>query len=178
MSTFELSDEVFNEILRLSRQYHREAEKCRDAKAFLAGCILIGGAFEAMLLSFANCYPNEAFDSISAPRIRGRVKPLIDWSLANLLTVAKERGWLPSALSTDEDWDEAKAQIGDYGEIIKDIRNLVHPARYAIDMPSKRITKKYLEAVFEIIKVAHEHLLGRINESLREAIEKQEVKGA
>lgn len=178
MSTFELSDEVFNEIIRLSRQYYREAEKCRDAKAFLAGCVMIGAAFEAILLSFANCYPEEASNSIAAPRKKGVVKPLIDWSLANLLAVAKERNWLPSALSTDEDWDDARAQIGDYGEIIRDIRNLVHPAKYAIDMPRKRITEKYLEAVFEIIEVTQEYLFRRINESLREAIEKQEANGA
>ena len=178
MSMFELSDEVHNEVIRLARLYHREAEKCQDAKAFLAGCVMIGAAFEAMLLSFVNCYPEEALKSSVAPRRKGAVRPLIEWSLTNLLAVTKERNWLPSALSTDDDWDNAKAQIGDYGELIKEIRNLVHPARYAIDWPRRRITKKYLEAVFEIIDVANDHLLYRLNESLREAIEREELKDA
>jgi len=178
MPTFELSDDVYNEVVRLARQYHREAEKCRDAKAFLAGCVMIGAAFEAMLLSFVNCYPEEAAKSTAAPRKKGTIRPLIDWSLANLLAVTKERNWLPSALSTDDDWDDAKAQIGDYGELIKEIRNLVHPARYAIDWPHRRITKKYLEAVFEILDVANDYLLHKIHSSLREAIEREELKGA
>ncbi len=178
MSAFELPDEIFNEIIRLSRQYYREAKKCRDAEAFLGGCVMIGAAFEALLLSFANVYPDEASNSTAAPRKKGAVKPLIEWSLANLITVAKEQNWLPSALLADEDWNDAKAQIGDYSEIIRDIRNLVHPARHAIDMPRKRITKKYLEAVFEIIEVAHDHLSYRNNESLREEIKKEEAKDA
>ncbi len=176
MSTFELSDDVFNEIIRLSRQYHREAEKCSDSKAFLAGCVMIGAAFEAILLSFANCFPDEAFNSISAPRKKRSVKPLIDWSLADLLRVAKERNWLPSALSTEEEWDATRAKIGDYGELIRQIRNLVHPAIYAVDMTRKRITKKYLEHVFEILEVANEYLMYKNNESLRNLIAEHEVK--
>jgi len=83
MSAFELPDRIFNEIIRLSRQYYREAEKCREANAFLAGCIMIGSALEAMLLAFANCYPEEASNSTAVPRKRnGVVKPLIDWSQA------------------------------------------------------------------------------------------------
>ncbi len=177
MPTFELSDDVFNEVMRLARQYRREAEKCEDAKAFLAGCVMIGASFEAMLLAFANCYPEEALKATSAPRRKGKIKPLIDWSLSNLLAVAKECNWLPSGLSRDEEWDDAKAQIGDYGEVIKEIRNLVHPARYAIDWPRKRITKKYLEHVFEIMEVVNDYLSHKINESLWEAIKKEEAKG-
>ena len=176
MSAFELPDRIFNEIIRLSRQYYREAEKCREANAFLAGCIMIGSALEAMLLAFANCYPEEASNSTAVPRKRnGVVKPLIEWSLADLLRVAKEQYWLPSGLSPNKDWDDAKAHIGDYGEIIRQIRNFVHPARYALDMSREKITKRYLEAVFESIEVAHEHLMHKLNESIWEAIEKEET---
>jgi len=177
MSTFELSDDVFSEVIRLARQYHREAEKCQEAKAYLAGCVMIGAAFEAMLLSFANCYPEEASMASAAPRRKGAVRPLLDWSLTNLLVVAKECSWLPSGLSTDEEWDEAKAQIADYGEVIKHIRNLVHPARYVIDFFHKKVTKKYFEAVFEIIEVTNDYLLNKINKSLREAVQREQAKG-
>ena len=141
MPTFELSESVFNETLRLALQYRREAEKCQNAKAFLAGCIMMGAAFEAMLLSFANCYPAEALTSSAAPRRKGKIKPLTEWSLADLLAVAKERTWLPSVLSTSQDWDGAKAQIGDYGEVVREIRNLVHPARYAVNMPRRELQR-------------------------------------
>jgi hypothetical protein len=178
MSTFVMSDDVYSEVLRLANLYHRQAEKCQDAKAYLAGCIMMGASLEALLLSFANCYPRAAAKSPAAPRKKGAVKPLIEWTLANLLAVAKERNWLPSALSTDEEWDDAKAQIGDYGEVVKEIRNLVHPARYAIDMPHKRITKKYLEASLNIVETACDYLLDRINESLRKAVEGENAKNA
>jgi hypothetical protein len=175
---FELSEELHNEVLRLAGDYRREAEKCRDSKAFLAGCIMIGAAFEALLLAFVNCYPDEASTSQAAPRRQGSVKPLLDWSLADLLAVAKERIWLPSGLSLDDEWDEARAQIGDYGEVIRKIRNLVHPARYAIDFPRKRITGRYLESSFEILDVASDYLQNKIEGSIREAIEQDPEGGA
>ncbi len=175
---FELPEELYNEVLRLAGYYHREAEKCRDSKAFLAGCIMIGAAFEALLLAFVNCYPEEASASEVAPRRRGVVKPLLDWSLADLLAVAKERNWLPSGLSLDDEWNEARAQIGDYGEVIRQIRNLVHPARYVVDFPRKRITKRYLESAFEILDVANDYLLNKIGDSLREAFERDSEAGA
>jgi len=176
MTTFELSDDLFDEVLRLARQYQREAGRCRESKAYLAGCVMIGAAFEASLLAFANCYSEEALGSVAAPRRKRIIKPLIDWSLAELLAVAKECNWLPSALSLHDDWDEAKAKIGEYGEVIRQIRNLVHPARYALDWPRKRITKKYLETAFEILEVANEYLFSKLNKSLWEAIEKEEKK--
>jgi len=176
---FKLSEELYNEVLRLAGYYRREAEKCRDSKAFLAGCIMIGAAFEALLLAFANCYPEEAFTSRNAPRRKGgSVKPLLSWSLADLLAVAKERMWLPSGLSRGDEWNEARAQIGDYGEVIRNIRNLVHPARYAIDFPRKRITGRYLEASFVILDVAIDYLQNKIEGSIREAIEQDPEGGA
>lgn len=176
MLAFELSEDMYIEVLRLARLYQREATRCQESKAYLAGCVMIGAAFEASLLAFANCYSEEALGSTAAPRRKMEVKPLVDWSLAELLAVAKERNWLPSALSLHDEWDEAKAKIGDYGEVIREIRNLVHPARYALDWQSKRITKKYLEGVFEILEVANEHFLSKINSSLWEAIEEEEKK--
>jgi hypothetical protein len=167
---------MYNEVLRLARLYQREAERCQESKAYLAGCVMIGAAFEASLLVFANCYPEEALGSTAAPRRKRNIKPLIDWSLAELLAVAKECNWLPSALFLNDEWDEAKAKIGDYGEVIREIRNLVHPGRYALDWHRKRITKKYLEGVFEILDVANEYLLSKINDSLWKAIEEEEKK--
>jgi hypothetical protein len=175
---FELSEELHNKVLRLVRVYLREAEKCRDSKAFLAGCVMIGAAFEALLLAFANCYPDEASTSQAAPRRQASVKPLLDWSLAALLAVAKERSWLPSGLSRDDEWDGARAQIGDYGEVLRQIRNLVHPVRYAIDFPRGQITERYLETCFEILYVASDHLLNKIEHSIREAIKQDPEAGA
>jgi hypothetical protein len=168
-----MNDEMHEEIVRLAGVYYRQAERCRESRAFLAGCVMIGAAFEAILLGFMNCYPDEAASSQAAPRRRGRTKPIADWSFAELLAVAKERGWLPSGLSLDEDWDDAEADIGDYAEVVRQIRNLVHPVRYAEDFPRKRITERYLESLFEILEVANDHLLSKIGESLRAAFKNE-----
>jgi hypothetical protein len=177
MSKFELTEEQYNEVVRLARTYYLEAHKCKSGKAYLAGCIMIGGALEASLLAFANCYPNEALSSTVAPTKRGSIKPLAEWSLAELLAVATEQGWLPSGLSLSEQWDNEKAYIGDYAEALRQIRNLVHPVRYTLDLPRKRITKRYLEASFEIFEVSTEYLMNKIGESLRTAFERDNDEG-
>lgn len=43
MSSIALSEEYFVEILRLSLLYYREAQKCEQARALLAGCIMNRG---------------------------------------------------------------------------------------------------------------------------------------
>lgn len=40
-----------------------------------------------------------------------------------------------------------------------------------LDLPRKRITKRYLEMSFEIFEVATDYLLNKIGESLRTAFE-------
>lgn len=174
MPQFELPEEIYNGIVHLSRSYHREAERCRVGKAFLAGCVMAGAALEAMLLAVANCFPEEASCSEAAPRRNGKVRPLANWSFADLVAVARERGWLPYGLSRDEDWDDAKAGIGDYAEVLRQVRNLVHPIRYAHDMPRKRITSRYLQISFEILEVASGYLRNKVLASLKELIDKED----
>ena len=132
---------------------------------------MIGSAFEALLLSFVDCHPEESCKSPRAPKKGKTIKPFRNWALAELLAVVKERGWLPSNLSLKEDWDEAKAQLGDYGEVIRQMRNLVHPARFIEDFPGKRVTKRYVEAMFEILHAAIDHLLDELEPDLAKAVE-------
>jgi hypothetical protein len=174
MSDFELTEEQHNEVLHLSRLYYREAHKCKKGKAYLARCVMMGAALEASLLAFVNCYPDEALCSPNVPTKEGKTKPLVKWSLAELLTVAKERGWLPSGLSPNQQWAARNAHIGDYAEALRQTRDLVHPIRYALDLPQKRVTKRYLERSFEIFEVATDYLLNKIGESLRAAFEAED----
>jgi len=177
MSDFALTEEQYDEVLRLARAYHREAHRCRDSKAYLAGSIMMGAALEASLLAFVNCYPDEALCSTSAPTKKGTIKPLADWSLADLLSVVKEQGWLPAGLCLDEEWSDDKAQIGDWAEVLRQVRNLIHPTRYMLDLPRKRITKRYLETSFEIFEAVTDYLLNKINESLSAELEADKEEG-
>jgi hypothetical protein len=174
MSDFALTEEQYNEVIRLSRAYYREAHRCRDGKAYLAGCVMMGAALEASLLAFVDCYIDEALCSPIVPTKKGKTKPLVEWSLLQLLAVAKERGWLPSGLSFGKEWEDKKAQIGDWSEVLRQFRNLIHPARHMLDLPRKRVTKRYLEMSFEIFEVATDYLLNKIGESLRAAFEADE----
>ncbi|MHB8085096.1 MAG: hypothetical protein ACYDHZ_04685 [Dehalococcoidia bacterium] len=177
MAKFTLSEKQYNEVLRLANMYYREARKCMDGKAYLAGCVMMGAALEAALLAFADCYSYEARRSKSAPTRKRVIKPLTDWQLRDLLAVAKDRDWLPSSLSADQEWNGKKAQIGDWAVMLQQIRNLVHPSRYMLDVPRKRITKPYLETAFKIFEVATDHLLNKIYKHLRIVLEKADEDG-
>jgi hypothetical protein len=87
--------------------------------------------------------------------------------LGELLRVAKAAGWLPSALLYGEDeWSSTKAKVGDYAEVLRDLRNLVHPARYMEDHYRKRVTRKHLDLVFDTINAASSWLYARVEKSL------------
>ncbi len=178
MADISLPDDKYKEIIRLSRLYYRQAKRCQDGKAFLAGCIMMGASLEATLLGFTNCFPEEAASSIFAPHKGKTVKPLMNWSLADLLAVAKDLKWLPAALSSEEGWSNAKAEIGDYAEVVREIRNLVHPARYAADYPRRRITENYLDGLFEIVETATDYLRAKLTVSLNALMEEHERRAA
>ena len=59
MKTFELKEELFQELLRICRLYHREAQRCMEAKSYLAGCVMIGAALEADLIAMCHFYSEE-----------------------------------------------------------------------------------------------------------------------
>jgi hypothetical protein len=168
MSFTSLSDEQERELYRLSRVYWREALKCEEAKAFLAGSVMLGSALETLLLLMVNVYPEEAELTGCVPTRKGVRLPLLDWSLADLLKVAKAAGWLPSGLTLQDEWDGRKAKIGDYAEVVRMVRNLVHPARYVEDHYRSRVTAKYLRRQFEVVSLCREWLLERNDKSLRE----------
>lgn len=164
-----ITDEQEIELLRLSSYYWKEALRCEQAKAYLAGCVMIGSALETLLILMVNLYSDEAEQTGRVPRKKGKPKPLLDWKFIELLRVAKAAGWLPSALDIEQDeWSGRKARVGDYAEIARQIRNLAHPACYLEDHYQKRVTAKYLGKQFEIALVCRDWLAERNSRSLRE----------
>lgn len=53
-----------------------------------------------------------------------------------------------------------KAARGDYAEIIRQCRNLVHPTRYLDDLGNMRTTRKRLDFLLEVYGYLGEHLAG------------------
>jgi hypothetical protein len=168
MSFTTLSDEEASEFWRLYRLYWREAEQCEKVKAYLAGCVMLGSALESLLIIMVDCYSEEAEASGQAPMKKGQVKPLLEWTLADLLRVAKATNWLPSSLNLDDEWNNRKARIGDYAEVVRMVRNLAHPARYRKEHYRRRVTPKYFKNQFEVVELCREWLLHYNNNALLE----------
>ena len=165
-----MQEKQFNEILRLSRLYRREAVRCREAAAFVAGCVMLGAALESMLVATASIYWREAKRALAAPKQKGRVRPLAEWDLGSLLAVARELNWLPAGLERGEGWSRRKAKIGDYAEALHQVRNLVHAGYYLRKHSPARVTKRYFEGYFEILDVAVSWLNNKVVEDLRKKI--------
>ena len=133
---------------------------------------------EAILLSTANYFPKIVASTKYTPKKNGKIKRLDRWTLMDLLAVAKELNWLPSGLSPEDEWNSAIAKIGDYVDVVRNIRNLIHPVRYLNDFSRKRFTKKYLEACFEIVDTSIEYLSSLIKDSLLIMLDEKERRSA
>ena len=130
--------------------------------------MVLGSALETLLMLMVDGYLEEADATGKVPMRSGRPRALIDWDLSQLLGVAKKAGWLPSALDLSDDWNGRKARIGDYAEVARRIRNLVHPGSYLKEHSPSRVTKRYLRRQFEIVLLCRDWLAERNNRSLRE----------
>jgi aminoglycoside phosphotransferase family enzyme len=65
------SNEKFNLLGKVIVRYHREAEKCASVRAYYAACIMIGTAFEAMLLQMCDLFEDEVAEAaMKLPRDR------------------------------------------------------------------------------------------------------------
>jgi hypothetical protein len=174
MTITPLTDAEQKELGRLQRLYWKEAIRCEEAKAYLAGCVMLGSALETVLILMIDVYSEEAERTGKVPISKGRPKPLLKWDLAELLAVAKAAGWLPSALDLDDDWNWRKAKIGDYAEVVRMMRNLAHPARYLKDHHGRRVTNKYLQRRFDTVLACRDWLAAHNNRELLKHFEGEE----
>jgi hypothetical protein len=62
-----LTDHEEREFYRLQRFYRREALRCEEAKAHLAGCVMLGSALETLLLLMVNAHEDVAEGTGQAP---------------------------------------------------------------------------------------------------------------
>jgi hypothetical protein len=99
--------------MRLCSLYRREADRAIAAKAYLAGCVMIGAALESDLLAMCYCYPDEISEELIPKRKNGEPKDFLDWTFFQLLRVARECGWLPARLSPHEDLDQKRANVAE-----------------------------------------------------------------
>ena len=165
-----LSDDDAQELYRLSRFYWREARRCEKAGAYLAGCVILGSALETDLMLMVNVFAEEAEATGKLPTRKGKPKALLDWDLGELLRVAKAARWLPTSDDPNHNYHLKKAKIGDFAEIVREMRNLAHPARYRKDHSRKRVTARYLQRQFDLVEICRDWLVAYNNNALREAL--------
>jgi hypothetical protein len=166
---YQLTQAQEKELYRLQRFYWAEAKRCEDANAHLAGCVMVGSAVECLLILFTDIFFKEAIATGEAPtRKNGKIKHLLEWSLADLFRVAKAANWFPETI------EDEKAAIRDSSVTLKQIRNLVHPARYVQDHHGRRVTQKFLDFSFETALEARNWLLNRIETDINKRLQEQE----
>jgi hypothetical protein len=169
-----MTKKQYTELMRITTLLENEANKCEKTGAYLAGCVMIGAALEASMIAVCECYFDEIPESL-IPKRKKKNLPIIQWPFSDLIKIARELGWLPAGLKLGEEWDKKKAKIGDYAEVVRQLRNLVHPSRYIQDMPRKKISKQYYQYCREVYDVSVEYLLDKIHSSLKKWYNKQKA---
>jgi len=152
------------ETLSLFQLYRDEAWKCGNAGAHLAGCVLLASALEAALLAMAQCFPAEVRRFAARSKAREMARPQSEWGLSQLLLIARSLLWLPSARKADDRQSPGKAQVGDYVEVMRAIRNLVHPSIYMREFPEK-IGREHLDLSFKVLDTACSYLARALEEA-------------
>jgi hypothetical protein len=73
------TEEEEKELWRLSRNYWKEARLCEKAGSYLAGCVMLGSAFETLLILMVSAHADEVANLGAFPHIRASndSKPLL-----------------------------------------------------------------------------------------------------
>lgn len=98
----------------------QEVEACFEGGAALAVVILCGSTLEGLLYEVATRHPADYNRTAAAPRRDGKVRPLPEWSLNDLLNTSRELGILGEDVSK-------------FAHAVREFRNYVHPRQQVKD---------------------------------------------
>lgn len=116
-----------------------EAGRSLDANAPLAAIFMCGSVLEGLLLGTALANPRQFNQASCAPKDTAKkVKPFPEWSLAQLIDVACELGYL-------------KVDVKKFSHALRDFRNYIHPyqqmsSQFAPDKHTAEICMQVLRA--------------------------------
>jgi len=166
-----ISNQRFNNLIELMTKLEKEIDRCKSAKAYLAGCVMVGAALEASLLSMVAIYRNEVKPVL--PKKKLKESEMLKWGLHDLLQISFEAGWLPYAKTSNPN----KGEIGDWLlNYVKGLRNLVHPGRCIKEFRELSIRKKHFDFSVELFKLAKDHLLNKVENNILKTLSKKRDK--
>lgn len=165
-----LSQSRSNRLLKLINGYDREVRRCAKVRAYHAACILLGAQLEGMLLAICDMYPKEVRKWFRQQPPKQRPQNAIDqWRLDSLSRVARDLGWLPTRSSS-----RAPRKAGDWIDLLRELRNLVHPGKHLRDYPKIRIGKLHLSDAEVVFGAANRWLLSKVTTDLQRAMQREE----
>jgi hypothetical protein len=128
---------VEGDIQNVVKQRLDEIEKIL-AIAPLASVFLIGSTLEGILFDVARKNQPRFMKATAAPRVKGAIKQLDDWTLDNLIVVAHEIGII-------------SPNVSEFSHSLRKFRNYIHPreqARRAFnpDVTTARLSLQVLKA--------------------------------
>jgi hypothetical protein len=161
------------DMAMIVRMYHAQAELCVRANAPLASCIMVGASVEAMLTIIALIFFEKAIQTGNAPKYskgkrKGETKELLDWKFFELLDVAKKLKWLPEELEPEHSMDPRPVKTPVRTDTIREVRNLVHPARYLKDRKGKEYTHEELRTLYATCHAVYTCLENKIYQAFPE----------
>ena len=130
----------FNSLLRFISRARLETSRCAGAKAYLAGCVMLGTMTEYLLMAMLRMFPKAVYQR------NHRVGE--HWVFKNLNAFALECGWFD-------------VETFDAAERIRKNRNLLHPNWYASRKPI-RITHHMLTAREADFQKVYDCLVGLV----------------
>jgi len=134
------------QVTTIIEQRLSEARSALKAEAFLSVILLCGSVLEGVLLGAAQSKPEKFNRSSASPKTKdGKVKPLHEWSLAQLIDVACEVSLL-------------KLDVKKFSHGLRDFRNYIHPYEQLVSgfTPDEHTAK----VCFQVLKAALASLAG------------------
>ena len=161
----------FVRLVDLIAQFDRESERCAKTRAYYAACVLQGAVLEGLLLAMCDGFlPNVSAHVCALPKRQRPKGPIENWTLDQLIRVAKALRWLPARQNI-----RGRRKIGDWVALVKELRNLVHPGKHVRDYPDTRLRRGHFADGFAITRTATDHLWQKIQQDLLAAKSKGKV---
>jgi len=139
-------------------RYEQDARRAAKAKAYSAAVVSLGASLEGLLLLRCLRSRHKAirFSKKLPKRLRPRFpEDLTTWTFNNLIQICFEAGWLPPISTNYANFNSAGL-----ANLLRDMRNSIHPGRYAKDKPWSEIDERDFKDAYSIYVIMLSKLAG------------------